>query len=331
MDKKDKIFWEIVTGDLYNELDEKEKNTFHEISRKIDHESTLRKIKKINSGLVEAHELDAFDKEKSWNTISIQVRKSKVRQLSVSVLKYAAILVFAILTGWISKGYLTQTTVEYTEIEVLDGQMGHIFLSDGTEVWLNSGSRFKYPNHFNRSTREVLLNGEGYFDVASDKEKPFFVKTSKLQVRVLGTEFNVMAYESENKQEVVLEEGKVQIFNLSGTKIGELDPGERIVRLNSSSKFIQDKVDTQNFTAWKDGVVVFEEETLEDIARKLERWYNVEVRFDEQNTQTYKITGTMLRNKPIDQVIQAIELLAPVDCICQTNLGEKDLVTIKKR
>jgi len=321
--------WDLITGKLYNELDNKEKNVFDKWYKKEENKSILRDAEKIHKGLNEVKAFRCMNKSSSWLRIKRSIRESVFRTISISVLKYAAIIAITILVG---KFISRNNDIQYAKIEVLDGQMGHLFLFDGTEVWLNSGSKFEYPNRFNNQERNVSLDGEAYFKVTSNKKLPFIVHTNKMQVEVLGTSFNVSAYKNECHPSVVLEEGKVQINQVNGEKILNLSPGQRAVKITGNpTKFKVDKVKTAPYTTWKDGIVVFDAESIEEIAKKLERWYNVKICIDNEELKKYTISGTILRNKPIDQVMQAIGLLAPVKYKHQNNLKGKDIIHIKKR
>jgi ferric-dicitrate binding protein FerR (iron transport regulator) len=218
--------------------------------------------------------------------------------------------------------------VQYAEVEVMYGQTSHLFLFDGTEVWLNSGTKFRYPNRFNRNERNVSIEGEAFFKVKPNKNLPFKVKTGKLEVEVLGTSFNVSAYPRENSQSVVLVEGKVQINNPEGQKIGEMVPGQIAVKTEGSSALQVQNTDPYFYTSWKDGKVVFNGEKLGEIAKKMERWYNVEIRFEKESLKDYKFSGTILRNKPIDQTILAMEQLAPIRFNYKVMTNEKNIITI---
>ncbi len=331
MGTKNNTEWDLVTGKLYGELDDKHKETFDKWSREEGNRSILWNAEKIHNGLNEVKVFRFMNKNSSWLRVSRNIKRSVYRKISISVLKYAAIIVFAILIGKFTNNNWNND-IQYAKIEVLDGQMGHLFLFDGTEVWLNSGSRFKYPDRFNSKERNVYLDGEAYFKVTSNRKLPFIVHTDKMQVEVLGTSFNVSAYKNENQESVVLEEGKVQINHLTGKKILDLLPGQRAVKAcANSTQFRVDEVKTSNYTTWKDGIVVFDAESIDEIAKKLERWYNVKICIDNEELRKYTINGTILRNKPIDQVMEAIGLLAPVKYEHQSNLKEKDIIHIKKR
>ncbi|WP_423130437.1 FecR family protein [Gaoshiqia sp. Z1-71] len=331
MDKNDQTFWQLVASALHREPEEAELPDFLELTDEAHHGS-FQKAQNIRHGLNEIKTVGGINSESSWKSIHRKIRISKLKSYSLIVSKYAAVILITLLVGHLLRSAGDHNRpVQYAEIEVADGQMSHMTLFDGTEVWLNSGTRFKYPNQFNQNQREVYLEGEGYFRVTPNKKLPFKVKTNQMEVEVLGTSFNISAYGDEAGQSVVLEEGKVQINRANGEKLLELFPGQRAERHSASEKFVVEHVRTDDFTGWKNGIIVFQDETLAGIAGKLERWYNVEVRFISPGLEQYKITGTILRNKPIHQTLQAFELLAPIQAEYLPQPNSKDIINIRKK
>lgn len=333
MSKNDLQYWDLIAGKLHNELDSAENALFEKGIEEPSNQNHFAKSQKIQEGLKEAKQLQKSDKNASWNTISKQVRIKTIQIYSKIFLRYAAILVVAFIAGtyFHSLTKFENQEVQYAEMEVMYGQTGHLFLFDGTEVWLNSGTKFKYPNKFNHDERNVFIEGEAFFKVTPNKHLTFKVKTGKLEIEVLGTSFNVSAYPGESCQTVVLVEGKVQLNNTKGNKIGEMVPGQIAVKTEDNAVIQVQNVDPYFYTSWKDGKVIFNGEKLGDIAKKMERWYNVEIRFEMENLKDFKFTGTILRNKPIDQTIMAMELLAPIRFIYVVKTEEKSVITVVQK
>ncbi len=330
MNKNDENFWDLIAGKLHGELDDDENASFEKALEDPRNQAFYAKGQKIHQGLEEAKRLKNASPAESWNRIEKQVRNKTIELYTRRFLKYAAILVVAFVAGFFANQILSDKNqrVQYAEVEVQYGQTSHLFLFDGTEVWLNSGSKFRYPNKFNRNERNVYLEGEAFFKVAHNKDLPFKVKTGKLEIEDLGTAFNVSAYPGETSQSVVLVEGKVQINNPEGQKLGEMVPGQIAVKTEGASELQIQNTDPYFYTSWKDGKVVFNGEKLGDIARKMERWYNVEIRFEKESLKDFKFSGTILRNKPIDQTILAMEQLAPIRFKYQVKTNEKNTITI---
>lgn len=333
MNEKDEHYWELIAGNLHRELSPEENELFEIGLTDPLNQNYYSKSQKIRQGLSELKQVEKSDQTASWNAIIQQIRRNKIQVLSLRFLKYAAILLIAFL----AVNYFDLLTknetrkLQYAEMQVMFGQTGHLFLFDGTEVWLNSGSKLKYPNQFNQNQRNVFIEGEAYFKVTPNKKLPFKVQTGKLEIEVLGTSFNVSAYPGESSQSVVLVEGKVQINNPQGEKIGEIAPGQVAVKKEGDPVIKLQNIDPYSFTSWKDGKVIFDGERLGDIARKMERWYNVEIRFEKEKLKDFKFTGTILRNKPIDQTIMAMEMLAPIRFDYVVRTGEKNVITISQK
>ena len=330
MNKKDIHFWNLIAGKLHGELDSDENTLLEEGLDDKENQRLFATSEKIRQGLNETKRLQNSDKLGSWKTIENRVRIRRLTIYAGTFLKYAAILVVAFVSGLYVHNILTDRdqAVQYAEMEVLYGQTSHLFLFDGTEVWLNSGTKLKYPNKFNQNERNVFIEGEAYFKVAPNKHLPFKVKTGKLEVEVLGTSFNISAYPTESNQSVFLDEGKVQINDTAGDKIGEISPGQMAVKTDGNPAIQVQNADSYFYTSWKDGKITFNSEKLSEIAKKMERWYNVEIKFEKEALKNFNFSGTILRNKPIDQTIMAMELLAPIRFHYQVRPKEKNLITI---
>ena len=203
-------------------------------------------------------------------------------------------------------------------------------LSDGTKVWLNSKSSLKYPVKFSGNTRDVTLEGEAYFEVSKNPHSPFTVKTKSGNVTVLGTHFNVSAYQEDKKFETTLAEGKVKISQISKTEKNEsviLKPGQQASVHNETIKVAE--VDPYGYSAWKDGKFYFENENLKSILDKMERWYNFNVRFEQKSLEQIKFTGIVLKDQPIDQFLDIIRKTSNVKYKI-TKINQTYEVTISK-
>ncbi len=330
MDKSEEKYWELIAGKLHGEINPEENAVFEKEMEDPQQRSLYRKSKKIREGFFEARKLNNATPGSSWDKIDNHVRNRTTKFYLQNFLKYAAILLIAFVGGYLVNNFINKDDrpVQYAEMEIMYGQTGHLFLFDGTEVWLNSGSKFRYPSKFNRNERNVYLEGEAFFKVVHNEKLPFKVKTAHLEVEDLGTSFNISAYADDRDESVVLVDGKVQLNNTFGKKIGKMDPGQIAVkRVGDKAIRVQD-IDPYFYISWKDGKVVFDGERLDDIAKKIERWYNVEVSFEKESLKAFKLSGTILRNKPIDQTIIAMELLAPIEFKYEVKTGEKNKITV---
>ncbi len=205
-----------------------------------------------------------------------------------------------------------------------------VILSDGTKVWLNSKSSLKYPVKFSGNTRDVILEGEAYFEVSKNPHSPFTVKTKSGNVTVLGTHFNVSAYQEDKKFETTLAEGKVKISQISRTRKDEsviLKPGQQARVRNETIRVAE--VDPYGYSVWKDGKFYFENENLKNILDKMERWYNFNVRFEQKSLEQIKFTGIVLKDQPIDQFLDIIRKTSNVKYKI-TKINQTYEVTISK-
>lgn len=187
-------------------------------------------------------------------------------------------------------------TPQINQLVIPYGKTSEIILSDGTHVFLNAGSRLIYPDFFADKNREVFLVGEAYFDVKHNEKQPFVVQTTDIRVRVLGTQFNVSAYPSDNIIETVLTSGKVRLEqNNTGifSETTDLSPGQ-LAAFNKTERITQLKnVEIENYTLWKENLLKFESTDLSRVVKRLERYYNVRFRYADPFLGGIKITGKL--------------------------------------
>lgn len=195
------------------------------------------------------------------------------------------------------------------ELIVPRGGEYQIVLADGTRVWLNSATKLIFPQNFTGKERRVMLSGEAFFDVARDESKPFIVETSRMDVKVLGTRFNVNAYTDNEVVSTTLVDGSVEVA--SGTqKPITLVPGEQAY--GEAGELEKREVNIRLYTSWIDGRFMFNNVELEEIAKQISRWYDVEVFFTNENVKRTRFTGGMVKFKPLDDLIRMIESTSPV-------------------
>jgi ferric-dicitrate binding protein FerR (iron transport regulator) len=262
-----------------------------------------------------------------------QKPKSTIQLIIRQYLKYAAILIAALFIGFsvseIRYRFASDQTTELcNEFYAPEGQISEFKLADGTRIWLNSGTRIKVPMNFDSKNRILFMEGEAFFEVTKDPKNPFFVNTNELSVRVMGTSFNLSAYNSEKNSEITLIEGKVGIKERNGQRLAMLLPGQQLVYDKNTGKKLKREVDTLPYEAWRDGKMIFKDCSLKHIAEKLERWYNVEINFDCEKISQFKFTGTILKNKPLSQVLEAITLTSPIRFEIQVNSDQKNQVLL---
>jgi ferric-dicitrate binding protein FerR (iron transport regulator) len=197
---------------------------------------------------------------------------------------------------------------EMNTMQTPRGGQYQVILPDGTKVWLNAASSLTYPTAFTGVDREVRLNGEAYFEVADNKDKPFKVVVGNMQVNVLGTHFNVMAYEDENAIKTTLLEGVVKVTNGGASHL--LKPGQEGRLDRSSDAFRLLEVDADEAVAWKNGVFQFGGASIETVMREIVRWYDVDVEYQGRTNEHFR--GTISRSVNASEVFKMLELTGAV-------------------
>ena len=211
----------------------------------------------------------------------------------------------------------------YNTLEVPVKGEFNITLADGTQVWLNSCSKLVYPVDFSDTLREVYLEGEAFFDVSENKEKPFIVKTKDYSVKVLGTAFNVMDYSDEGYSHTTLARGKIQIQY--GNRQEVLTPGKQA--LFRDGKVVVKEVDTRFYTTWMNDRFYFDSENLENIMRKLTRWYGIRIEFKDENAKGLHFVGSVPKYSNINDVCYIIALTTHVKFDLE---GDKLIISTKE-
>ena len=203
--------------------------------------------------------------------------------------------------------------VVFNTLWVPYGKRSTLTLSDGSKVWLNSGSKLIYPIAFENDKREVFIEGEAIFEVTHNKEKPFYVISENQVVEVLGTVFGVTSYPDENSTNTILKSGSVQISyqNISATSSHadkmKISPGTKASYDKDSKSIISEKVNVDNYFSWKEGFFVFKNNELEFIMKRISRFYNVDIIIANEVLATESFSGYLDLNEDIITVINSIK------------------------
>ncbi|MDR2130782.1 MAG: DUF4974 domain-containing protein [Odoribacteraceae bacterium] len=208
----------------------------------------------------------------------------------------------------------TASLIHYNTLKVPAGGFFPVELSDGTKIWLNASSELRYPVVFGEGERVVTLSGEAYFEVKEDAGRPFTVQLRRSRVTVLGTTFNINAYEDAGQVYTTLVEGSVSFLSEATGEHLVLTPGTRGTLEVASGALSARAVETEVYTAWKEGIFYFKEMTLEEIMRVLSRWYQVEVLYESQRLKHERYNGKMPMYSGIEDVLRKIELSGSVRC-----------------
>ncbi|QVY66873.1 FecR family protein [Polaribacter sp. Q13] len=205
----------------------------------------------------------------------------------------------------------------YNILKVPFGKRTELVLADGSKLWVNSGSTVKFPSKFNKNKREIYLEGEIYIEVAKNKLKPFNVKTSNFDVNVYGTTFDVKAYKDNEEQRVVLVEGSVGVSTIDNMKAKML-PSESLDI--TASKLIKTNVDTEIYTSWKNGFLIFDDKPLEEILIELSRYYNVTFSDTKKELINKKCTGKIYLSSNLEDVLETLSTLSNSSFKIQNNI-----------
>lgn len=199
----------------------------------------------------------------------------------------------------------------YNELHVPLGGTYTLTLADGSQVWLNAGSSLKYPVEFSKDTRQVYLSGEAFFEVTKSI-KPFIVNAQNVDVRVLGTQFNVSAYTDETKLTTTLVEGKVQVTTESSAKPEILTPHMQATLAKETNNFETKTVNTAEFTSWKDGKLEFRNQNLDVVMKRLSRWYNFQYEFKNAQAKDFHFSARINNTEDISTILEMLELTTQV-------------------
>jgi len=273
------------------------------------------------------------DKNQAWeNRFARKFRKDKAVVLYASIAKYAAMVIAVFGLGLSAQYFLggkpngRLAYIADTKIQVPLGQMANVELPDGTSVMLNSGSTITYNGRFSNGERLVSLEGEAFFNVFKDEGHPFRVQTAKLDFKVYGTSFNIESYPGDEKINVTLVEGSLGINNKAGSELTRLVPGENATFDANGSELSIQKIDINLYTSWKNGLITFRNEKLKDIASKIERWYNVEIVINNPALGEEPYFGTIMKNKPIDQILEVLKLTSSLEYSIVTRTDQPTLI-----
>jgi transmembrane sensor len=237
--------------------------------------------------------------------------------------KIAAILLIPLVLGDLlyfsfhAKYYSKNQEPIYNELFAAFGTRSALKLSDGTSVWLNSGSSIKYPDRFINNNRTVFLTGEAYFEVESDPDKPFIVETSSLSVKATGTKFNVSGYASDDKAEVTLVSGKVEVTltdDKKNIKSSKLDVNQHLSfnKVNGNISIIND--DTYKYISWKDGKMVFRNDSLSEVVKKISQTFNIDIELQGSSLQDYSYRATF-QDESLDEILKLLKMSSPIDYV----------------
>jgi len=264
-------------------------------------------------------EIETIDSRKAFTLVESRIQKNKkITRFLNTLTRIAAMLFIPLLIASIWLFYQQQTpstNIQFAMQEITSplGVRSQIVLPDGSNVWLNAESTIRFKVPFEPESRNVELTGEAFFEVKKDSRRPFHVESGKVNVTVLGTRFNYKAFAEDPTVEIVLAEGKISL-STEGTNAGKemiMKPGERAVidKTTSQTNIRAEKIG--KYIAWHSGKLVFDECPMPEVALQLERWFGVEVKIDDPEILSYRITTTF-DNESLHQVLELLALSSPI-------------------
>ncbi len=318
--------WELLAKRIYNETPEPANGKELPLTEGVfSDESEKKQLLKLTQQVDLYFELKKYPEEPAWQKIQSKIHRqssaqpNKIRRLVASpLLRIAASVLFAALL--LVSGYTffrnSATTAQLVEISAADQVLKSVELPDGTLVSLNTNTKLRYPRKFNRKIREVILEGEAFFDVKPNKNKPFVIHAGKAQIRVVGTSFNVNAYPQAKMVEVIVETGRVQVSNkTTETKLTNeliLTPGDKGTLVCSSNSLLKTTNQDPNFLAWKTHNLIFKATSLAEVIENLEKVYKVNIRLADPKLNELLLTARF-NNYSLDFILKVIETTFKID------------------
>lgn len=306
----------------------------------------FKNAEKVWQSLNILHEMRAYDVSRALSNVHRKTEQSSghyQKNLLFYWQRIAALLLLPLLVGgaiyFIQAKYTSSNSVVWQTISTPPGVKSHVQLPDGTIVWLNSETDLSYPSSFSNGTRNVKLLGEAFFDVAKDAKHPFIVDLGKINIEVIGTKFNVINYEQEGQTEIVLASGKVKLFEKNENEsrfVSEMKPGQQAIYLKAGNKISLKDVDAVKYTSWMGGKLIFKDDPMNEVVRKLDRWFNVQIEIADPNIGGYIYTATF-QSETIEQILSLIKRTSPVEYTIipeqRSNDGsfEKQRIILRKR
>ncbi len=308
---------EIITKSFSGEITRAEKDLLIKwLNKDSENEIYFAQLKNIWQSAQATFSPNEIDVNAAERSVMQKIGFNNIKRLSFYGWwqKIAAVIILPLMLFTAYYIFRDKSTVDSNLVmqEVFSpaGARSHIELPDGSSVWLNARSKLKYPVKFIKGERNVFLSGEAYFKVKSDNENPFQVKTKELTVTATGTEFNVEAFEQDTFMAVTLATGKVDI-SIENKRHIMLSPDERICYNEKSNKYFVEEVDSYKWSAWKDDILMFREDRLDYVFKRLGLAYNTNIVVDDMEiaSQPYRAT---FQGESLDEILRLIQLTAPI-------------------
>ncbi len=312
----------------------------------------INRLKEKGADFKESNGLAIHEVEINSTVVKKPFYKSWITYAGAAVFIVAALFLYPLIAVIGKTNEVAPPIRPFNEITINPGSRSKIQLPDSSQVWINSGTKLTYQNSFNGSTRDVQLDGEAYFDVVKDAAHPFIVHTSGIDIKVLGTVFNIKAYKAESFIEATLIHGSIEVINKNrpGTPKVMLKPYEKLVynkypgadprdqragvainaepdaysiTIKPLSKNIADSDIVE--TGWVYNKLTFEDERIEDLAHKMERWFNIKISIDNEKLKNHRVSGSFI-NETAEEALKELQFLIPF----RYSIKNNEILIVKK-
>lgn len=323
--KKSTDIFNLITGNLDTE---KRRKLFSEIKNEPENADLFTKAKIAWAFMSSTKQAPEYKIEQSYRQLQNRLYSTKRTFQLKTFYKYAASIVLFLAIGT-TMYYLGRydssnaTNLQYTSVVADYGQISKVVLPDSSTVWLNSGTTLTYNNKFGVNNRDLSLKGQAFLKVTKNKHTPLIVSSNDLKIKVLGTRFDVRAYPEDNQINVVLESGSVELLSTKNQSFDYyLKPGEMAEYHKGKKEIKINKINPANYTTWKDGELIFVNDPMADVIRRLERKFNVEIVV--KNPRVYKsIFNANFKNESLKEILDYIEFTSPITYKLQTKKDDE--------
>lgn len=272
--------------------------------------------------------IDDSEGSRSYQKFLLRLKTKKQKRVARLITRYTAVVLLLIASTFFATQYFLQNTAnsEINTLVVPAGQRAHLTLQDGTSVWLNAQTSLTYPASFSGKTRRVSVSGEAYFDIAENSKKPFIVSTQNIEMKVLGTQFNVYSYPEADCIKTDLVEGSLMVYKKESPKLSVMmKPNEQII-VKDGKMFLGEIQNTNHFL-WKEGIYTFENEQLLDIIEKLQLYYDIKIEVKDPEILNVRYTGKFRQRDGINEILRIIQKIQNFNVQIDT---ENNVITITK-
>lgn len=310
--------WELIAKSIYDGNSSEAGEDSLALSELIPNKKEREQLMQATNWIDLYFEQQKYTADKAWEKVDNKIHTNKIERefkfrkiilspgFRIAAVFFAFVLLISSYLLWISPS----AKIEMLEISSADQVMNKVELPDGTIVSLNSNTKIVYPEKFDRTNREVTIEGEAFFEVKPNKRKPFIIHAGKAQIQVLGTSFNVSAYPELKQVEVIVETGKVQVSNkvakTEQTNELILIPGDRGTLIYSSNSLLKTTNQDPNFLSWKTRHLIFKSTSLGEVIRNLEKVYKVEIHLADPRLSQLLLTA-QFNNYSLDFIMEVIE------------------------